>query len=327
MAKHLIITGGAGFIGINFLNYFLPNQLDKNWDKLTFIDKLGYASNVEQYQKLTKNHNQINLPISEISSWHFQIEPLDEITILNIASESHVDRSITKPKDLFSENALLTAQLVSNLPLEQIKHFYQISTDEVYGSLKTDVHNQEKWFTEHTAYHPSNPYSASKVAQDAYLISLNTTFGLPLTIIRMANQFGRWQNTEKLLPLAISKAVNKQPIPLYGNGNNYRQWTYVEKTVKAISDIVTGKEFNKVNNTIHIADSRYLLSNNQIIQLLIKGLAKHNIEATIEYVTDRKGHDFAYALATSVEIDAYYTDMIEKYLDDTIKFYLPKETK
>lgn len=327
MAKHFIITGGAGFIGTNFLNYFFSQNLDKNWDKLTFIDKLGYASHIEHYQSLIKNHTQINLPISEISSWHFQVSESDEITILNIASESHVDRSISKPKDLFSENALLTAQLVSNLPLEQIKHFYQISTDEVYGSLKTDIHNKENWFTEHTSYHPSNPYSASKVAQDAYLIAMNTTFRMPLTIIRMANQFGGWQNPEKLLPLAISKAVNKQPIPLYGNGNNYRQWTYVGETVKAISDIVTGKEFNKVNNTIHLADSRYLLSNNQIIELLIKGLAKHNIEATIEYVTDRKGHDFAYALATNVEIDAYYTDTIEKYLDDTIKHYLPKETK
>jgi len=214
--------------------------------------------------------------------------------ILDFASESHVDNSIKDPYYSFSENSNITKKIVEIIGIKNINKYVHISTDEVYGDLDCSYKNDKsKWFNINSRFNPSNPYSASKVAQDVFLMSLKHTFNLNLVIIRMANQFGEYQHPEKMLPASILRAINGDNIKIYGKGDNIRQWTPVRQTVNHIYDIL----LNENNTIIHLSATDMLLTNNEVVNLLVNNLNNiHNIKCNIEYIEDRKGHDRMYAL-------------------------------
>jgi len=305
--RGLILTGCAGFIGLNFLKELCSNKDTLNmYNIIISIDKLGYATeyNNPEYKRLCEENKivQIDKNINDLSINDdiFNNLKLKEykLDILDFASESHVDNSINNPSFAFSENSNIPSNLIRWIrDLKTINHYIHISTDEVYGDIEIEeAFDKTKWFTENSPIRPSNPYSASKVAQDMYLHSMWKTFGLNVTLIRMANQFGINQHPEKMLPASISRAINGQPIKIYGNGKNLRQWTWVEDTVKNILFILQTPKLSNNFKIYQISDERNLVDNNTIIQLLSKSLTKYGIPVLKQYIEDRKGHDKAYAL-------------------------------
>jgi dTDP-glucose 4,6-dehydratase len=315
---NLLLTGCAGFIGINFLQYALYNNLKDNYDKVVVLDKEGYAAqyNLKLYSDLIVDFklDRITKDINDI----IDIKIFDSVKwdILNFASESHVDNSIKDPFYAFSQNSNITKRLVEIIGLNNINKFVHISTDEVYGDLDCAYKDDKsKWFTIESKFNPSNPYSASKVAQDAFLMSLRHTFGLNVVIVRMANQFGMFQHPEKMLPASLHRAYNCETIKIYGNGKNIRQWTPVSQTVKHIFNILKTEN----DTTIHLAATDMLLDNNQIVDILIKELKTYNINAEKEYIIDRKGHDRMYALMPTEKYE-YTNSMYD--LEQTVKFYI-----
>jgi dTDP-glucose 4,6-dehydratase len=338
MNKTLILTGCAGFIGFNFLKYFITQR--HTYKHIFSIDKLGYAT------ELTKIHyfnlcekNSIVMFNDKVSTLHFDDDPYfnsildhsDCFDILDFASESHVDNSIDKPFVIFEENSMIPAFLIRTLGIKKIERYYHISTDEVYGDLPLKYRGCDRLgcFRVNSPYRPSNPYSASKVAQDAYLEAMSRTFGLNVTLIRMANQYGPYQHYEKMIPISLQRAFNGKKIGIYGKGENCRQWTYVEDTVKIISDIVLKNIFKKTAyHIIHIADRRTLMSNNEMVQTLCKVLKEFKLwhEPEYEYITDRPGHDMMYCLDVEQDVQDYYeTRSFEDGLRSTIRFYLDRK--
>jgi dTDP-glucose 4,6-dehydratase len=310
----LIITGMAGFIGFNFL-LKTSGEFHKHYDKIISIDKMGYATqhNRESYISLCKG--------LEIECYNVNINDIYKITkfsqeftwdILDFASESHVDSSIKNPASLFNENSTLPSNLLSAFEdMKSIRKFVHISTDEVYGDLDYALKdNYSQWFTPKSPFLPNNPYAASKAAQDCYLRSLQHTFGLNLVTVRMANQFGPYQHSEKMLPATIKRAVSGMPIKIYGEGKNIRQWTPVTQTVKHIYDILADVNVN--NTTIHLGAAQSLLTNNEVVDMWRKILKdKHGRDTTIQYIEDRKGHDKMYAIQPTLIYD--YKNLNEEF--------------
>lgn len=330
MKNILIVTGGAGFIGMNFVKHYIAfkHYIASNpFDAVIFIDKMGYATvqNKDLYHfHVSSNPSFVSIE-DNINNLAGKSLPFGELGyapnfyVVNFASESHVDNSITTPAQVYNENACIPSNLVAALGLENIRKFVQISTDEVYGDLDYAFKdNYSKWFTPNSPFLPNNPYAASKAAQDCYLRSMQHTFGLNLVTVRMANQFGPYQHSEKMLPATIKRAVSGMPIKIYGEGKNIRQWTPVTQTVKHIYNILTTPSVN--NTTIHLGAAQSLLTNNDVVDMWRKILKdNHGKDTTIQYIEDRKGHDKMYAIQPTLIYD--YINL-NKEFEDTIAHYV-----
>lgn len=330
--KGLLLTGCSGFIGYNFLKstFIDKTQLSK-YNVIVSVDKLGYAAkyNKSLYKSTCKSLDIITVDadINDIESMNKFYNPQSQTEcshvwdILDFASESHVDNSINQPYKLYSDNASIPAKLIEWIGGPQkIRKYFHISTDEVYGDIEYEHINDKKyWFTDKSPILPSNPYSASKVAQDMYLHSMWRTFGLNVTLIRMANQFGPYQHCEKMIPASIKRALNGDTIKVYGNGKNVRQWTWVEDTVKMIKGILFSPMESNNFDIYHLSDERNLVNNNTISNLIVENLKKYSVDAKIEYVEDRKGHDKGYALKSSY---SNYGSTLEERVATVVEWYV-----
>ena len=300
MKRTILITGGAGFIGSHVVRRFVtkyPEYLIVNADKLTYAGNLENLTDIEN----EKNYKFEKTDIIEKQSVLDLFEKYDFEGVIHLAAESHVDRSITSPDEFVFTNIVGTVNLL-NAALNKWKNafegklFYHISTDEVYGSL-----GKEGLFTEETAYDPKSPYSASKASSDHMVRAYNHTFGVPALISNCSNNYGPNQFPEKLIPLAINNIKNNKPIPVYGRGENVRDWLYVEDHASAIDLIFHG---GKVGETYNIGGNNEW-KNLDLIFLLCRIMdkklnrAKGTSEKLITYVKDRPGHDLRYAIDSS----------------------------
>ncbi|KKQ38621.1 MAG: dTDP-glucose 4,6-dehydratase, partial [Candidatus Levybacteria bacterium GW2011_GWB1_37_8] len=281
----LLVTGGAGFIGSNFIPYWMKNYPQ---DQIVNLDSLTYAGNLENIKKVEKNPNYkfIHGNICDLSIVDQAMKDVD--MVVHFAAESHVDRSILKPADFVITNVVGTQILLDAAQKNKIKRFHQISTDEVYGSLNLDDKSK---FNERTNYNPRSPYSASKASSDHLVRAYHDTFGLPITITNCSNNFGPYQFPEKFIPLAITNILENKKVPIYGDGLYVRDWLYVIDHCRAI-DLVLNK--GKVGQTYLVGGMTNDISNLEVIKKILKIMGKD--ESYIEYVKDRPGHDRRYAV-------------------------------
>ncbi len=283
----ILVTGGAGFIGSNFVYHMLGKYPDY---KILCVDCLTYAGNISTLAEAMKNPNfkffKTNICDRKAIYEIFENEKPD--MVVNFAAESHVDRSIENP-EVFLQTSILGTQVMMDACRKYgITRYHQVSTDEVYGDLPLD--RPDMFFTETTPIHTSSPYSASKASADLLVQAYHRTFGLPITISRCSNNYGPYHFPEKLIPLMIANALNDKPLPVYGEGLNVRDWLYVEDHCKAI-DLIIHK--GKVGEVYNIGGHNEM-KNIDIVKLICKHLGKP--ESLITYVTDRKGHDMRYAI-------------------------------
>lgn len=312
----ILVTGGAGFIGANFVYYLLKEHPA---ERVVCVDCLTYAGNLstldaacEQPNFVFYKENICNRPaIFEI----FEQEHPD--IVVNFAAESHVDRSIESPEVFLQTNILGTQVMMDACRQYGVQRYHQVSTDEVYGDLPLD--RPDLLFTEKPPIHASSPYSASKASADLLVGAYYRTFGLPATISRCSNNYGPYQFPEKLIPLMITNALNDKPLPVYGTGENVRDWLYVEDHCRAIDLIIRQGEIGEIYNI----GGHNEMKNIDIVRLICQKLGKP--ESLIIYVTDRKGHDMRYAIDPGKihrEIgwlpETCFADGIEK----TIRWYL-----
>ena len=286
MSKFLI-TGGAGFIGGNFL-HIMVNKYPK--DEYVCLDALTYAGNMETLAPIMNKPNfkfvHENICNRKAIYELFEKEHFDYV--INFAAESHVDRSIENPEIFLETNVVGTSVLMDACRKYGIKRFHQVSTDEVYGDLPLD--RPDLFFTETTPLHTSSPYSASKASADLLVLAYHRTFKLPITISRCSNNYGPYQFPEKLIPLMIQKALNNEPLPVYGNGTNVRDWLYVGDHCTAIDLVVR----NGRDGEIYNIGGHNERTNLQVVKTILKALGKP--ESLINYVKDRPGHDLRYAI-------------------------------
>ena len=283
----ILITGCAGFIGTNFARYWLDNYPG---DTVIGVDCLTYAANLTALAKLKKHHS-FTFYKANICDWQtlkkiFQNEVPD--IVINFAAESHVDRSIANSRVFVETNVLGTQTLLDMCLKYGIKRFHQISTDEVYGDLPLD---SKEYFVETSPLKPSSPYSASKAAADLLVLSYYRTHGLSVSISRSANNYGRYQHTEKLIPKVIQYALSDKSFPIYGDGLNIRDWLHVDDHCRAIDMIVR----KAPSGSIYNVGGATLLSNLELVKEILRRLEKS--EDLITFVADRKGHDRKYALS------------------------------
>lgn len=280
----LLVTGGAGFIGSNFIRYWITSNPDT---EVVNLDKLTYAGNLESLKDISKNSNYrfIKGDIAEPEDVQKALVGVD--IVVNFAAESHVDRSIKEPAVFIRTNVLGTQVLMDAALKNKVKKFVHISTDEVFGSLPLD---KDKKFDETSPYDPRSPYSASKAASDMLVRAYGETFGLTYNITNCTNNYGPYMHPEKFIPLFITNALENKPCPLYGNGENVRDWLFVTDHAKAIEKVV--KE-GKDNETYFVSGDQEK-SNKEVAREIIKLLGKE--ENLIEKVTDRPGHDLRYSL-------------------------------
>lgn len=286
MSKFLV-TGGAGFIGGNFL-HIMVNRYPN--DQYVCIDALTYAGNMETLEPIMNKPNfkfvHENICNREAVFKLFEQEHFDYV--INFAAESHVDRSIENPEIFLKTNILGTQVLMDACRKYGIKRYHQVSTDEVYGDLPLD--RKDLFFTETTPLHTSSPYSASKAGADLLVLAYHRTFGLPVTISRCSNNYGPYHFPEKLIPLMIQKALKNEPLPVYGNGQNVRDWLYVGDHCNAIDLIVRRGRDGEVYNV----GGHNEKTNLEVVKTILKALNKP--ESLIAYVKDRPGHDLRYAM-------------------------------
>ena len=306
----ILITGGAGFIGSNFIHYTLKHHKK---DEVMNFDKLTYCGNLENLRDIEKNPRykfiKGDICDAKLVEKIFQKEKPD--FILNFAAETHVDRSIKNPKNFTQTNVLGTHTLLEASRKYNIKKFLQISTDEVYGSIKKGK------FKEIDSLLPNSPYAASKAGADLLVRSYYKTFNLPILITRSSNNFGPYQYPEKLIPLFITNILQGKKVPLYGTGLNVRDWIYVLDNCAGI-DIVLRK--GKIGEIYNIGGGNEK-TNLEIAKIILKELGKD--ESWIEYVKDRPGHDFRYALDTRKIIKLGWKPKysFEKAIKETINWY------
>ena len=312
----IIVTGGAGFIGGNFVHYMLKKY---NNYKIICLDKLTYAGNLATLESVMSNNNFkfIQGDIADRSFIYnlFQEEKPD--IIVNFAAESHVDRSIEDPEIFLKTNILGTGVLLDACKKYGIKRYHQVSTDEVYGDLPLD--RTDLFFTEETPIHTSSPYSASKASADLLVQSYYRTFKVPVTISRCSNNYGPYHFPEKLIPLIIANALNDKDLPVYGKGENVRDWLYVQDHCIGIDKIIHNGKIGEVYNI----GGHNEKTNLEVVKTILKELGKS--EDLIKYVTDRPGHDMRYAIdPTKIknelnwEPETSFNEGIKK----TIKWYL-----
>jgi dTDP-glucose 4,6-dehydratase len=314
--KRILVTGGAGFIGSNFINYILSNRNDIF---IVNLDKLTYAGNLQNLKDVEKNPNYTfvkgDIVNDELVSYLFQKY---EIThVINFAAESHVDRSILGSEIFFRTNVLGTNVLLENAKRFGVEKFIQISTDEVYGSL-----GPEGQFEETTPLQPNSPYAASKAAADMMALAFYHTYHVPVLITRCSNNYGPYQFPEKLIPLMIINSLNNKKLPEYGDGMNVRDWIYVIDHNKAV-ELVMDK--GKVGEVYNIGANTEK-PNIEIVKLLLKHTGK--TENLIEYIKDRPGHDRRYAInSTKIkrELGWEAEHSFESAIHDTLKWYIDYE--
>lgn len=312
----IIVTGGAGFIGANFIFYMLEKYPEYN---IICIDKLTYAGNLSTLKSVINNpkFRFVKADICDRGTIDKVFEEEQPDIVVNFAAESHVDRSIEDPGIFLQTNILGTAILMDACRKFGVKRYHQVSTDEVYGDLPLD--RPDLFFTEETPLHTSSPYSSSKAGADLLVLAYYRTYGLQVTISRCSNNYGPYHFPEKLIPLMIANALNNKALPVYGNGENVRDWLYVEDHCKAI-DLILHK--GKIGEIYNIGGHNEM-RNIDIVKLICNELGKP--ESLITYVTDRKGHDMRYAIdPTKIHQELGWlpeTKFIEG-IKKTIKWYL-----
>ncbi len=283
----ILVTGGAGFIGSNFVYHMLGKYPDY---KILCVDCLTYAGNLSTLEEALKNPNFkfFKTDICDRKAIYEIFENEKPDIVVNFAAESHVDRSIENPEVFLQTNILGTQVMMDACRKYGNIRYHQVSTDEVYGDLPLD--RPDLFFTETTPIHTSSPYSSSKAGADLLVQAYHRTFGLPITISRCSNNYGPYHFPEKLIPLMIANALNDKPLPVYGKGENVRDWLYVEDHCKAIDLIIHKGKIGEVYNV----GGHNEMANIDIVKLICKKLGKP--ESLITYVADRKGHDMRYAI-------------------------------
>ena len=315
----IIVTGGAGFIGSNFVFYELEKHPE---DRIVCVDKLTYAGNLSTLAPVMDkpDFRFVKMDICDREGINKLFEEEKPDIVVNFAAESHVDRSIENPEIFLQTNIIGTSTLMDACRKYGITRYHQVSTDEVYGDLPLD--RPDLFFTEETPIHTSSPYSSSKAGADLLVLAYHRTYGLPVSISRCSNNYGPYHFPEKLIPLMVINALHDKPLPVYGQGLNVRDWLYVEDHCKAI-DLVMRK--GRVGEVYNIGGHNEM-KNSDIVKLICKELGKP--ESLITYVTDRKGHDMRYAIdPTKIhkELGWLPETMFKDGIKKTIRWYLDNQ--
>ena len=312
----ILVTGGAGFIGSNFVYYELQKHPE---DRVVCLDALTYAGNLESLEDAMKNpqFRFVRGDITDRAAVEKLFEEEHPDIVVNFAAESHVDRSVEDPGLFLRTNIMGTQTMMDASRKYGVKRYHQVSTDEVYGDLPLD--RPDLFFTEETHIHTSSPYSASKTGADLLVLAYARTFGLPVSITRCSNNYGPYHFPEKLIPLMITRALADESLPVYGNGLNVRDWLYVEDHCAAIDLVMRkGREGEVYNVGGH--NER---TNLDVVKTVLKELGKP--ESLITYVTDRKGHDLRYAIDPKKihqELGWLPETMFAEGIKKTIQWYL-----
>ena len=316
----ILVTGGAGFIGANFVHYQLKEHPE---DRVVCLDALTYAGNLENLTEARQNprFRFVKGDIADRETVNALFEEEKPDIVVNFAAESHVDRSITQPELFLRTNILGTQVLMDACRKFGVGRYHQVSTDEVYGDLPLD--RPDLFFTEDTPIHTSSPYSASKASADLLVLAYYRTFHLPVSITRCSNNYGPYHFPEKLIPLMITRALNDQSLPVYGKGENIRDWLYVEDHCAAIDLVMRkGREGEVYNVGGH--NER---TNLEVVKTVLRELGKP--ESLITFVTDRPGHDRRYAIDPG-KIHAELGWLPRTSFDDgirqTVRWYLDNRT-
>ncbi len=315
----IIVTGGAGFIGSNFIFYLLERHPE---DRIICLDKLTYAGNLSTLAPIMENP-QFRFCKTDICDRDavyrvFREEKPD--IVVNFAAESHVDRSIENPSIFLDTNIIGTSVLMDACREYGIRRYHQVSTDEVYGDLPLD--RPDLFFTEETPIHASSPYSASKASADLLVLAYHRTYGLPVSISRCSNNYGPYHFPEKLIPLMIINALHDEPLPVYGEGKNVRDWLYVKDHCKAVDMVMRSGREGEVYNIGGHNEMR----NIDIVELICDRL--HKPKSLITHVTDRKGHDLRYAIDPGKicrELGWLPETRFSDGIEQTIDWYLANE--
>ncbi|MDY2627193.1 MAG: dTDP-glucose 4,6-dehydratase [Lachnospiraceae bacterium] len=312
----IVITGGAGFIGSNFIFYMLKKYPDY---RIICLDKLTYAGNLSTLAPVMDhvNFKFVKADICDRDAVYQLFENEKPDMVVNFAAESHVDRSIENPEIFLETNIIGTEVLMDACRRYGIERYHQVSTDEVYGDLPLD--RPDLFFTENTPIHTSSPYSSSKASADLLALAYYRTYGLPVSVSRCSNNYGPYQFPEKLIPLMIVNCLNNKHLPVYGEGLNIRDWLYVEDHCKAVDLIIHKGKAGEIYNV----GGHNEMKNIDIVRLICQYLNKP--ESLITYVTDRKGHDMRYAIdSTKIhdELGWYPETKFEDGIIKTIQWYL-----
>lgn len=312
----IVVTGGAGFIGGNFVYFLLKNHPE---DEVICYDALTYAGNMETLKEAMENKRFkfIRGDIADRKEVYRMFETMKPDIVVNFAAESHVDRSIENPEIFLRTNVLGTQVLLDACRKYSIDRYHQVSTDEVYGDLPLD--RPDLFFTETTNLHTSSPYSASKASADLLVQAYHRTYKVPVTISRCSNNYGPYHFPEKLIPLMIINALHGKKLPVYGKGENVRDWLYVEDHCSAIDLIIRKGKVGEVYNIGGHNERR----NIDVVKTILSELGKS--EELIEYVADRKGHDRRYAIDPTKIHDALGWEPSTKFDDGikaTVQWYL-----
>ncbi len=314
----LLVTGGAGFIGSNFVHYWLKNHPE---DTILNFDKLTYAGNIESLKDLenNQNHTFVQGDIIDAEAVNKAMVGID--TVVHFAAETHVDRSILGPGIFLQTNVIGTQVLLESTLKNQVKRFHHISTDEVFGSLELGTTDK---FNEHTPYDPRSPYSASKAGSDHLVRAYGETYGLPFTITNCSNNYGEYMFPEKLFPLAITNIIEGKKVPVYGDGLNVRDWLYVQDHCSAIEAVLLK---GKAGETYTVGGLLKDVSNLEVIKMILQIMG--GSEEMIEFVKDRPGHDRRYSVDwTKIHTELGWSPSVtlEEGLAKTIEWYKNNQT-
>ena len=315
----ILITGGAGFIGSNFIYYQFKHHPE---DEFICLDKLTYAGNLNSLNDAMEqtNFKFVRGDIADRDFVYSLFEAKKPDVVVNFAAESHVDRSILEPELFLKTNIIGTGVLMDACRKYGIKRYHQVSTDEVYGDLPLD--RPDLFFTETTPLHTSSPYSASKASADLLVLAYHRTYGLPVTISRCSNNYGPYHFPEKLIPLMIINTLHDKALPVYGDGANVRDWLYVEDHCSAIDLIIRNGREGEVYNV----GGHNEKSNLDVVKIILKALGKS--EDLITFVKDRPGHDRRYAIdPTKIHNELGWLPQMkfENGIAKTIEWYLANE--
>ena len=312
----ILVTGGAGFIGTNFVYYQLQHHPE---DRVVCLDALTYAGNLENLTEALKNprFRFVKGDIADREAVNALFEEEKPDIVVNFAAESHVDRSITQPELFLRTNIMGTQVLMDACRKYGVQRYHQVSTDEVYGDLPLD--RPDLFFTEDTPIHTSSPYSASKASADLLVLAYFRTFHLPVSITRCSNNYGPYHFPEKLIPLMITRALNDQSLPVYGKGENVRDWLYVEDHCAAIDLVMRKGRDGEVYNV----GGHNERTNLDVVKTVLRELGKP--ESLITFVTDRPGHDRRYAIDPSkihAELGWLPRTKFDDGIHQTVQWYL-----